>query len=151
LKEPDEKIPRKKINHYVEQKSHSKKGKKKLIAGYKWKPVTLNNVMMYFGIPMYAMLNPVNGHFMHEAWDSPNQNAWTKFMSKGRYLQICSMLHFNDNSGDQKLETVSLHKIRPLGSRSDQNFWSRSTTLQTNTHMSTYVHTYVPVQPPPPH
>jgi hypothetical protein len=35
-------------------------------------------------------------------------------MSKGRYLQICSVLHFNDNSDHKKMETDSLHKIRPL-------------------------------------
>ena len=63
---------------------------------------------------MYAMLYPVTGLRTREAWDSPYQNAWTKFMSKGRFLQICSVLHFNDNSDDQKLETNSLHKIRPL-------------------------------------
>jgi hypothetical protein len=63
---------------------------------------------------MYAMLYPVTDHCMYQAWDSPYQNTWTKFMSKGRYLQICSMLHFNDNSDDQKLEIDSLHKIRPL-------------------------------------
>ena len=46
-----------------------KKGKKELIAGYTWKPVTLNNVMMYFCILMYTMLFPVTGHRMREAWD----------------------------------------------------------------------------------
>jgi hypothetical protein len=102
------------INHFAEQKLQSKKGKKELIAGYKWKPVTLNNVVTYFGILMYAMLFPVTGHRMREAWDSPYQNAWTKFMSKGRYLQICSVLHFNDNSENEKLEMDSLHEIRPL-------------------------------------
>ncbi len=35
-------------------------------------------------------------------------------MNKGRYLQICSVLHFNDNSDHQKMVTDSLHKIRPL-------------------------------------
>jgi len=47
----------------------------------------------------------------HDSWESPYQNAWTKFMSKGRYLQITSVLHFNDNT-DSKRD--SLHKIRPL-------------------------------------
>jgi len=37
------------INRYANQKLQSKKGKK-LIAGYKWKPVSLPNVMTYFDI-----------------------------------------------------------------------------------------------------
>jgi hypothetical protein len=49
------------INRYADQKISNRKDKKQLIAGYKWKPVTLNNVMTYFGILMYAMLYPVTG------------------------------------------------------------------------------------------
>jgi hypothetical protein len=60
------------------------------------------------------MLYPQTGRRMREAWDSPYQNAWTKFMSKGHYLQITSVLHFNDNNEVGKMEKDSLHKIRPL-------------------------------------
>jgi hypothetical protein len=51
---------------------------------------------------------------MHDAWESPYENAWTKFMRKGRYLQITSVLHFNDNSDKIGKTSDSLHKIRPL-------------------------------------
>jgi hypothetical protein len=46
------------INRYAEQKLNKLKGKKQLIAGYKWKPVTLSNIMTYFGLLVYAMLYP---------------------------------------------------------------------------------------------
>jgi hypothetical protein len=101
------------INHYANQKLQSKKGKK-LIAGYKWKPVTLPNVMTYFGILIYGMLYSQTGQRMREAWDSPYQNAWTKFISKGHYLQITLVLHFTDDNEVGKMEKDSLHKIRPL-------------------------------------
>ena len=35
-------------------------------------------------------------------------------MSKGRYLQITSVLHFNHNGEVSKMTRDSLHKIRPL-------------------------------------
>ena len=51
---------------------------------------------------------------MRDAWESPYQNAWTKFMSKGRFLQISSVLHFNDNDDEDGKKSDSLHKVRPL-------------------------------------
>jgi hypothetical protein len=45
------------VNRHAEQKLRNKQGKK-LIAGYKWKPVTLSNIMTYFGILIYGMLSP---------------------------------------------------------------------------------------------
>jgi hypothetical protein len=35
-------------------------------------------------------------------------------MTHGRYLQITSVLHFNDNNDEEGLARDSLHKIRPL-------------------------------------
>jgi len=101
------------VNRYAEQKLCNKQGKK-LIAGYKWKPVTLSNIMTYFSILMYGMLYHPTGRRLRDSWDSPYQNAWTKFLSKGRYLQITSVLHFNDNGEASKMTRDSLHKIRPL-------------------------------------
>ncbi len=70
--------------------------------------------MTYFGILIYGMLYPQTGRRMLEWWDSPYKNAWTKFMSRGRFLQICSVLHFSDNSDVDGMHTDSLHKIRPM-------------------------------------
>ncbi len=99
------------VYRYAEQKLQSRKGNKQLIVGYKWKPVTLVNVMAHFGILMYAMLYPVAGCQMHEAWDSPYQNAWTKFMSMGRYLQITSVLHFNDSNNEKKCKQIACTRL----------------------------------------
>jgi hypothetical protein len=48
-----------------------------------------------FGILIYFMLYPQKGRRMRDTWDSPYHNAWTKFLVKGRFLQLCSFLHFN--------------------------------------------------------
>lgn len=106
------------VNRYAEQKLVLKKAtksqKRKLICGYKWQPVTLNEILTYFGILIYGMLYPQTGRRMRDAWESPYQNAWTKFMSKGRFLQISSVLHFNDNDDEDGKKSDSLHKVRPL-------------------------------------
>jgi hypothetical protein len=86
----------------------------KLIASHKWFPVELPEVMMFFGLLIYFMLHPQVGKWVCDAWDSPYSNAWTKFMTKSRFLQIGALLHFNDNDDEAGLENDSLHKIRPL-------------------------------------
>ena len=51
---------------------------------------------------------------MRDAWDDATRNKWTSYMSKSRYLQIISMLHFNNNEDAEGLARDSLHKVRPL-------------------------------------
>ena len=107
------------INRYATQKIKKQVEQKvtkrpRLICGYKWQDVTLQEVMTYFGLLMYGMMFPKTGRRMRDSWESPYQNAWTKFMSKGRYLQITSVLHFNDNTDEVGKSRDSLHKIRPL-------------------------------------
>jgi hypothetical protein len=107
------------VNRYASQKLSNKKdsstgNKRKLIGGYKWQTVTLNEIITYFGILIYGMLFPQTGGCMRDAWESLYHNAWTKFMSKGRFLQITSVLHFNDNDDVDGKKSDSLHKIRPL-------------------------------------
>ena len=60
------------------------------------------------------MLYPQTGRRLREMWETPYQSSWTKFMGKGRFLQICTALHFNDNEDEDGLKSDSLHKIRPL-------------------------------------
>jgi hypothetical protein len=86
----------------------------KLICGYKWQDVTRQEIMTYFGILIYCMLYPQTGRRIRDYWDSPYHNAWTKFMTRGRYLQITCALHFNDNNDEEGRARDSLHKIRPL-------------------------------------
>ncbi len=60
------------------------------------------------------MLYPQTGRRLRDAWDSPYNNAWLKYMSKGRFLQISSVLHFNNNDDEEAKRCDSLHKVRPL-------------------------------------
>jgi len=107
------------INRYAAQKIKKRleagnTKRPRLLCGYKWKDVTRQEIMTYFGILMYAMLYPQTGRRIREYWDSPYHNAWTKFMSRGRYVQLTSVLHFNDNNDEEGRARDSLHKIRPL-------------------------------------
>jgi hypothetical protein len=107
------------INRYATQKIQHQAGRKnirrpRLISGYKWQDVTRAEIMTYFGILMYSMLYPQTGRRICDYWNSPMLSAWTKFMSFGRYLQITSVLHFNDNNDEEGIARDSLHKIWPL-------------------------------------
>jgi hypothetical protein len=109
----------KQINNYahfkITQRQQENKVKRpRLIASHKWFPVVLPEVMTYFGLLIYFMLHPQVGKRVRDAWNSPYNNAWTKFMTKSRFLQISSLLHFNDNEDDEGRQKDSLHKIRPL-------------------------------------
>jgi len=87
-------------NRYAEQKISKQVKRKRYFAGYKWVPVTLQDVMTYVGMLIYGMLYPQTGRRMRESWDSPYLSPWTKFMSRGRFQQISSVLHFNNNEDD---------------------------------------------------
>jgi len=63
---------------------------------------------------IYSMLHPQTGQQVMEWWDSPYKKSCTKFMSKGCFKQISSMLHFRDNENIDGMNRDSLHKIQPL-------------------------------------
>jgi hypothetical protein len=107
------------INRYAAQRIKTQVEKKvtkrpRLICGYRWQDASSQEIMTYIGLLIYGMLYPQTGRRMRDAWDSPYISAWTKFMSKGRYLQIMTVLHFNDNDDTCGKSRDSLHKIRPL-------------------------------------
>ncbi len=109
----------KEVNRYAQQKIKHRVRRQdtrrpRLICGYKWVDVTRAEIMTYFGILMYSMLYPQTGRRIRDYWKSPMLSAWTKFMSCGRYQQITSVLHFNDNNDEEGIARDSLHKIRPL-------------------------------------
>ncbi len=100
------------VNRYAEQKLSRKKEmakpqKRKLISGYKWQPVTLNEIMMYFGILIYGMLYPQTGRRMRDAWESPYHNAG--FFKLHRHCTLITMMMRKEGR-----QTDSLHKVRPL-------------------------------------
>jgi hypothetical protein len=107
------------INKYAQYKIKRRQVDQKvkrprLIASHKWFPAELPEIMTYFGLLIYFMLHPQVGKRVRDAWESPLNYAWTKFMTRSRFLQIGSLLHFNDNDDEEGRESDSLHKIRPL-------------------------------------
>jgi hypothetical protein len=70
------------INQYAAQKIKTQVEKKvskrpRLICGYRWQDVLLQEIMTYFGLLIYGMMYPQTGRRMRVA---------------GRYLQITSVL-----------------------------------------------------------
>ncbi len=84
---------------YSEQNLHKLKKRKQLIAGYKWHPVSLEEILIIFG---------------HESWNSPHLSPWMKFMTRGRFIQISSVIHFNNNDDADGMQSDSLHKVGPV-------------------------------------
>ncbi len=102
------------INCYASQRMEKSNKKYIYILGKKWKPVTVGKMITYFGMLIYFMLYPQTGHWLRSAWKDQEFNFWTKHMSRDRFQQISSTLHFNDNNDLLGSSMDSLHKIRPL-------------------------------------
>ena len=100
------------INRYATQCLD--KSTKKLIVGYKWSPVSVREVLVFFAILIYYMMFPQTGRRMRDAWLDQERNPWTAHMSNSRFLQIRSTLHFNDNDDINGNRNDSLFKVRPL-------------------------------------
>ena len=100
------------VNRYASEYLSRKNTRQ--ICGYIWKAVTINEILTYFGILMFSMLYPQTGRRVRTAWKNQQVNSWTAYMTLGRFSQINSMLHFNNNSDQEGLAKDSLHKIRPL-------------------------------------
>jgi hypothetical protein len=84
------------------------------ILGSIWKPVTVSEMLKYFGMLLYATLYPLTGRRVRSCWDYPTLLPWTLKMTKGRFMQISSMLHFNNNDDADRMGSDSLHKVHPL-------------------------------------
>ncbi len=84
------------------------------ILGSIWKPVNVQEILKYFGMLLYATLYPLTGRRVRSSWDYPTLLPWTLKMTKGRFMQITSMLHFNNNDDVDGMANDSLHKVQPL-------------------------------------
>jgi hypothetical protein len=102
------------INRYASQRMDKTNKKCIYILGKKWKPVTVGKMITYFGLLMYFMLYPQTGCWLRSAWKDQMFNFWTKHMSRDKFQEISSTLHFNDNNDLLGSSIDSLHKIRPL-------------------------------------
>jgi hypothetical protein len=58
------------------------------IAGYKWEPVRVNEMLVFFGMLMHYMLYPQTGRKMRGAWKTPDRNKWTVYMSRACFIQL---------------------------------------------------------------
>ncbi len=61
---------------------------KNYILGHKWQPVTIQDMLTFYGILMHYMLFPHTGRQMLDTWEDATRNKWTTYMSKSRYLKI---------------------------------------------------------------
>jgi hypothetical protein len=84
------------------------------LLGSIWKPVTVSKILKYFRMLLYATLYPLTGRRVRSCWDYPTLLPWTLKMTKGRFMQISFMLHFNNNDDIDRMGNDSLHKVRPL-------------------------------------
>ncbi len=100
------------INRYAGQYLENKR--RKYIFGKKWMPVTVTDIITYFGMLIYFMLYPQTGRRLRSTWKDQDFNYWTKNMSMIRFQRISCTLHFNDNTDLVGLSMDSLHKVRPL-------------------------------------
>ncbi len=69
------------INRYAEQ--YLKVKATMYVCGYSWKPVTVNDVVTFFGLLIFQMLYPQTGCRTCTAWQNQQVNSWTSYMSKG--------------------------------------------------------------------
>jgi hypothetical protein len=69
------------------------------ICGSRWKEnITLQEMMVFFGILIKMVLRPTPGQSYTACWDDQAWHPYTSAMTLRRFQQIRSVLHFNDNS-----------------------------------------------------
>jgi hypothetical protein len=97
------------VNQYANDYTRNKK--KKYICIYRWRPVTIDDMFTYFGVLLFSMLYPQTGHRVRSCWDNQSINPWTAHISKAQYLQITSMLHFNDDNDKKDWQWILYIKL----------------------------------------
>jgi hypothetical protein len=84
------------------------------LLGSIWKPVTVSKILKYFRMLLYATLYPLTGRRVRSCWDYPTLLPWTLKMTKGCFMQISSMSHFNNNYDIERMANDLLHKVWAL-------------------------------------
>jgi hypothetical protein len=72
------------INRYAQQFLRTRNRTK--ISGYQWSPVTITEVITYFGLLIFAMLYPQIGRRFCSAWNNPSLHPWTKLMTNNEEI-----------------------------------------------------------------
>ena len=83
--------------------------------GYKWDgPITLSELMTFFGIMIYMVLNRLTGYDLSEYWNRRDEYPFTSYLSRTRFFQIRALLHMSRNGLDSNKEKDSLFKVRSI-------------------------------------
>ena len=85
-----------------------------LISGARWAhPLSLKELMSFFGILIKMVLRPTPGQDYTRCWDDNMWHPYTAAMPLQRFQQIRAVLHLRNNNG-MAGSNDSLYKIRPL-------------------------------------
>ena len=101
-------------NKYTDQYLMKKSNGSKKIAGSNWKPININELMIFYAILIQMVCRPYPGKRYEECWD--HTDGWftnCKHMTKTRFKQIRASLHWCDNPHSTS-RTDTLYKIRPM-------------------------------------
>ena len=101
-------------NRYVEQCLKNKDSKNKVFNGMIWKPININELMVFYAILIQMACRPYPGKRYEECWEF--QKEWfsnCQKMNKTRFKQIRASLHWCNNP-HSKSSQDTLYKIRPM-------------------------------------
>ena len=101
-------------NRYVHRVLENKNPKSNIFYGMKWKPIKMNELMVFYAILIQMSCRPFPGKRYDDCWKY--QNEWftnCQKMNKTRFKQIRAALHWCDNPHSKSSEDT-LYKVRPM-------------------------------------
>ena len=101
-------------NRYVDEYLSKKEQKTKKFVGANWKPIVIDELMIFYAILLQMVCRPFPGKRYEECWDKTED--WfpnCKRMNKTRFKQIRAALHWCDNPHSKSSEDT-LYKVRPM-------------------------------------
>ena len=82
--------------------------------GRKWKDLSMNEFMTFFGLLIDMALRPTPGKACIDRWDDPSWHPYVAKMDRHRFNEIRSVLYMSEILRDGVTSTDALFKIRPL-------------------------------------
>ena len=99
-------------NQYAHQVM--KESGRNMISGAKWSnDITLQEIMIFFGILIHMTMRPTPGQTYTYCWDDRDWHPYTMHMPLRRFQQIRAVIHFNEIDKPED-SNDALFKIRPL-------------------------------------
>ena len=99
--------------HFLNNDSNTKSSGNDYYLGLKWKPITIDELMIFYAILIQMSCRPYPGKRQVDCWNY--QNEWftnCRHMKRTRFRQIRSCLHWCDNETSANGDT--LYKVRPM-------------------------------------